>query len=85
MMQALSLPILIAIITSIFCIRLRMSLASTAVGDNEISFALAWKLTRGNTFNLLIALFMMVIPLIFVSQIVVMALQVLPDTFHYRL
>lgn len=64
-----ALAFLVSIITSFFCVRLRMALAATAVGDEELGFKLAFAISKENTTRLFFALIAVIIPVSIASQI----------------
>ena len=63
-----ALAFVATIITSFFCVRLRMSLAATAIDDKELGFKLAFALTKGNTARLFFALIAIILPVSIASQ-----------------
>ena len=63
-----SLPLLATIVISVFCVRLRMALAASAVDDKELGFELAFKLSRQNTARLFFALIIIILPVSIITQ-----------------
>jgi len=57
-----ALAFVVMIVTVFFCVRLRMALAATAVGDKELGFRLAFNLSKGNSFRLFFAFIAVILP-----------------------
>ena len=64
-----ALALFITLITSFYCVRLRMALAATAVEDEELGFKLAFNLSKRNTRRLFFSLIAVILPVGIVSQI----------------
>ncbi len=71
----LTIPMVIMIVCSVLCVRLRIALAATAVEDKEINFVMAWNITKGNSIRLFVALLGVSLPIMLLSHILLYALS----------
>ena len=71
-------PLIAIIVSSVFCARLRIALAASAVGDREVGLKTAFLISRGNTWRLCGGLILLSLPIQILTMLTIRIFSVIP-------